>query len=221
MNMSSRGELAVLRQRLVELAELVHAAIRDATAAFNKADAALADTALATYRSIVSLFDELDEFATQVPTKQELSPQEMQALLCYARAGLRLSRMGDFTRHIADIARRHAPDHVAPETLQASFVQMAAQTVDAAEQVARLVRGETADLVDTLVENDHWTDVLQRAAFAAVEAPGWAGGPERAVYVILVARYLERFGDHAVFIAEKVSALAANGSLDGPPHASR
>lgn len=214
MHTTSRHDLAEVRERLIELSELVLTAIRAATDAFNRADAAQADTAVATSERVTALVDEIDELAMDMPASRVLDPREVQLLLCYERLSVRLVRMGDFTRHIAHAAQRHLPERVAPDELHASFVQMSAQAVEAAELVTRLVRTQDLELAHELMEDDQWQDVLQRAAFAAVKSPTWPGGTTRAVDVILTARYLERFGDLAVLIARRIAALRAHNVSD-------
>lgn len=209
MKSTCTADLPGVHERLVQLSELVLETIRDATAAFNLADRALAEKAAASGQRTSALSEELVELSMEMLSQRMLDPSAVRTLVACARVGERLARMGEIAHHIAELTCRHYPDSVAPEERQGSFVQMGAQAVDAAELVARLVRTKDLEVADELIEEDRWTDVLQAAAFDAVRAPEWAGGVDRAVDVILTVRYLERFGDQTVAIAKIVKTLPA------------
>ncbi|HEY0248095.1 MAG TPA: phosphate signaling complex protein PhoU [Gryllotalpicola sp.] len=201
-------ELAEVQDRLVEIAELVLDSIRDATTAFNSADIALADKVIAADPAIDELAVELDELSIEILYRQSPVARDLRIVVSALRMSASLERMGDLARHIAQLARRRYPDHVVPESLRDTFVQMAAQDIHVAELLEQLLRTQDVDLADQLVSEDDAVDRLHRGVFDTVLSPEWKGEAEQTVDVTLASRFFERFGDHAASIAKKVQYLA-------------
>lgn len=201
-------ELAEVQDRLVEISELVLDSIRDATTAFNAADVALADKVIAADPAIDGLAVELDELAIEILYRQNPVARDLRIVVSALRMSASLERMGDLARHIAQIARRRYPEHVAPEALRDTFVQMTAHDIRIAELLTQLLRTQDVELADQLIHGDDTVDKLHASVFERVLGPDWTGEAEQTVDVTLASRFLERFGDHAASIAKKVQYLA-------------
>lgn len=201
-------ELAEVQDRLVEIAELVLDSIRDATTAFNTADVALADKVIAADPTIDELAVELDELAIEILYRQSPVARDLRIVVSALRMSASLERMGDLARHIAQLARRRYPDHVAPEGLRDTFTQMAANDIQIATLLEQLLRTADLELADKLIASDDAIDTLHQSVFDTVLGADWQGEAEKTVDVTLASRFLERFGDHAASIAKKVQYLA-------------
>jgi phosphate transport system protein len=201
-------ELADVQDRLVEIAELVLDSIRDATTAFNAADVALADKVIAADPNIDELAVELDELAIEILYRQSPVARDLRIVVSALRMSASLERMGDLARHIAQLARRRYPEHVAPESLRDTFTQMTAHDIRIAELLAQLLRTQDVELAEQLIRGDDAVDELHAGVFGTVLSADWTGEAEQTVDVTLASRFLERFGDHAASIAKKVQYLA-------------
>jgi phosphate transport system protein len=208
-------ELAEVQDRLVEISELVLDSIRDATTAFNAADVALADKVIAADPAIDELAVELDELAIEILYRQNPVARDLRIVVSALRMSASLERMGDLARHIAQLARRRYPDHVAPESLRDTFLQMTAHAIHIAELLTQLLRTQDVALAASLIQGDDELDALHAGVFAAVLGPEWKGEAEQTVDVTLASRFLERFGDHADSIAKKVQYLATGSWVPG------
>jgi len=200
-------ELAEVQERLVEISELVLDSIRDATTAFNAADVALADKVIAADPNIDELAVELDELAIEILYRQSPVARDLRIVVSALRMSASLERMGDLARHIAQLARRRYPDHVAPDGLRDLFTQMTAHDIHIAELLTQLLRTQDGELAEQLIQGDDAVDKLHAGVFATVLGPDWQGEAEQTVDVTLASRFLERFGDHAASIAKKVQYL--------------
>ena len=201
-------ELAEVQDRLIEIAALVLDSIRDATTAFNTADVALADKVIAADPEIDELAVELDELAIEILNRQSPVARDLRIVVSALRMSASLERMGDLARHIAQLARRRYPEHVAPEALRDTFTQMAAHDIHIATLLEQLLRTQDVELGDKLIQADDAVDALHRTVFETVLGPTWQGEAENTVDVTLASRFFERFGDHAASIAKKVQYLA-------------
>lgn len=190
-------------------------AVREATVAFNTANIALADRVISADMTIDRLAVELDEKAIEVLTRQSPVARDLRVVVSALRMSATLERMGDLARHVAQLTRRRYPNHVAPDALRDTFVQIAAKAVRAAEYVTRLLRTEDVEIAQRLIDEDQEIDDLHRNVFQAVLGPDWSGDPEQTVDVTLATRFLERFGDQAVSIARKVLFLATGDWAPG------
>jgi len=201
-------ELASVQDGLILISDLVLDAIRDASTAFNSADIALADQVITADPVIDRLAVELDELSIQILGRQGPVAHDLRIVVAALRMSALLERMGDLARHIAQLVRRHYPQHVVPESLRDVFVELAAQSVRTAELLNRLLRTQAVELADALIHGDARTDELHRSVFAAILSEDWTGDTEQTVDVTLATRFFERFGDQAVSIAKRVKYLS-------------
>lgn len=195
-------EVAAVQERLVELADLVHETVRDAIAACSEVNVTLAEKVVSCDKTVDLRAEELDELTVRILTRQTPVVGDMRIIVAALRATARLERMAELARHIAELARQRFPERIAPESLRGTFVQMGAQVVHAAEELAMLLHTQDLVVGELLIEDDHWTDFLQRRALDEVAAPEWAHGGAETMDVVLAARYLERIGDQTVAIAK-------------------
>ena len=63
------------------------------------------------------------------------------------------------------------------------------------------------DVAKEIERDDDLLDGLHEDTFTAMLGGGWTGTPQETVDVTLAGRYYERFGDHGVSIARRVTYL--------------
>jgi len=213
-------ELGTVQEHLIEISSRVLDAIRDASTAFNTADIALADSVISGDEKIDSLAIALDELAIEILTRQGPMARDFRVVVSALRMSATLERMGDLARHVAQLARRRYPDHVATGALSDIFIEMSAQDIRIAELLNRLLRTQELDVAEELIRQDDEVDRLHRLVFAEVLSSDWQGEAEHTVDVTLATRFFERFGDQAVAVAKKVQYLAT-GQWHPPARALR
>jgi phosphate transport system protein len=142
--------------------------------------------------------------ATQAPVARDL-----RILLTLDRIGYELERIGDSVANVAKRARELAPDppldgHVGvPEMgrLAAGFL---------AETMRALTDADAAAAREVAVRDDEIDAIYHRATERLVVlAKDDPGNVERAMRLLIAARYMERVGDHITNIAEDVVFLSS------------
>ena len=177
--------LGALESRNVELAEHVIAN-----------DDRVDDIYLATQTRVLNVL------ALQAPVAGDL--RLVSAIL---HSNMHLERMGDLCVNIAKFVKDELP-YPADSPMMRRLSDMGARASDMLVTALQAFAERSADRAESLPTKDDALDRLNRGMLE--ELKGYAGDEESfewATNLILVARYLERFGDHAVDIGEQISFL--------------
>lgn len=191
----------------MEISSLVIDAIEKSTAAFAAADLQAAQDVIAADARIDFLQNDLDERAIDVLALQGPVASDLRMIVGSLRMSASLERMGDLARHISQLTRLRYPRHVIPTPLVETFAEMARQDTVIARKVCDLLDSRDLELVNDITAAKSAINTLHKAVFSAMGAPDWAETPATTVDVTLASRYFERFGDHGVSVARKVSYL--------------
>ncbi|WP_194396005.1 phosphate signaling complex protein PhoU [Microbacterium atlanticum] len=194
--------------RLVEIAELVTVAIDKATRAFGTSDVSLAEEVIEADAVIDEKAVALDELAIEILARQQPVARDLRIVVSALRMSASLERMGDIAEHIAQLTRMRFPERAIPKGLKSTFLRMGELDVEAARQLAELLRTQDGDLIDEIRNADDKLDELHVSVFEKVLSDSWQGDPSATVDATLASRYHERFGDHAVSVAKKVAYLS-------------
>ncbi|GAA1727946.1 phosphate signaling complex protein PhoU [Microcella frigidaquae] len=201
-------ELREVRERLVEIAELVAVSIENATTAFNESNVSLAETVIADDTRIDVAAAELDELAINILARQQPVARDLRVVVSALRISASLERMGDMAEHIAQLARYRFPDKVVPKSLRGTFKEMGALDVEIARKLVELLMTEDVAIAEHIRNEDDKIDALHLSVFDKVLGETWKGEAIDTVDATLASRYHERFADHAVSISKKVQYLA-------------
>jgi len=201
-------ELREVRERLLDLAQLVATSIDNATRAFNESDVALAEVVIANDENIDAATVALDELAINILARQQPVARDLRTIVAALRISTSLERMGDISEHIAQLARYRFPDKVVPKSLRGTFAELGQLDVSVARKIVELLNTEDLRLADEIRDDDDRIDALHLSVFEKVLGETWKGAAVDTVDATLASRYHERFGDHAVSIAKKVQYLA-------------
>jgi len=201
------AELTALGEDLTAMSRLVETAISSASTALLTADLELAESVIADDTTIDAQERELDERCVLLIAQQQPVASDLRVIVSGLRVSASLERMGDLAQHIADIARLRYPASGVPASLIGTFTEMAAAAVDISRKVTTIIETRDVDLARTIDTDDDVLDRLHDATFAATTVAGAELTGQEVVDVTLAARYFERFGDHAVAVADRVIYL--------------
>lgn len=201
------GELSGLSDQMVEMTRLVGSAMARATRALLDADLELAESVIAADERIDALQAAVEEKSLELLARQQPVATDLRTIVTGLRMTADLERMGDLARHVAKLARLRYPQSAIPAELISTIVEMG--------QVAERIVAKTGTVIATrdvvaaseLETDDDAMDGLHRELFRVLLGPKWAYGIEAAVDVTLCGRYYERFADHAVSVARRVTFL--------------
>lgn len=197
-----------VQARLVEIADLVTAAIDKATRSFASSDVALAEEVIEADEVIDAKAVALDELAIELLARQQPVARDLRIVVSALRVSTSLERMGDIAEHIAQLTRMRFPERAIPKGLKNTFTKMGELDVDVARTLAELLRTQDLRLVDTIRNIEDALDERHISVFEKVLSDSWKGEAGATVDATLASRYLERFADHAVSVAKKVAFLA-------------
>ena len=201
------AELTALGEDLTAMSRLVETAISSASAALLTTDLELAESVIADDMTIDAQERELDERCVLLIAQQQPVASDLRVIISGLRVSASLERMGDLAQHIADIARLRYPASAIPAPLMETFTQMAAAAVDISRKVTTVIENRDVDLARTIETDDDVLDRLHGETFDATTAADDLLTGQQVVDITLAARYFERFGDHAVAVANRVIYL--------------
>lgn len=207
-------ELEQVGDDLVQMATHVATAIEQASIALKKADLTLAETVIDADVHIDDLERVLDERCVDLLARQSPVAGDLRLVVTALRMSASIERMGDLARHIAQVARGRFPRRAVPGELVPTFDEMSAAAVKAARSVAELLASRDLVLAAQIEAADDTLDALHRDTFRATLTQEDHFSSQQIVDVTLLGRYYERFGDHAVSVARRVSYLVTGDPAD-------
>ena len=114
---------------------------------------------------------------------------------------------------MAKLARLRYPASAVPAELRATILQMGQVAERIVEKAGSVIAARDVVTAQEIERDDDAMDDLHRELVTTVTGGSWKHGTEAAVDVVLLARYYERFADHAVSVAHRVVWLVT-GELD-------
>jgi phosphate transport system protein len=202
------ADLKSLGDQLIEIAGLVREAMDKARTAFETADVELAEAVITNDARIDYLQNALDEKAIELLALQGPVAADLRTVVASLRMSSSIERMGDLARHIAQLARRRFPDLVAPESVREDFRQMAEYAVQVATEVEQLLATHDLKHASKIVRLNASINEIHAKNFHSVASPEWNASPATTADITLASRFLERFADHGISVARKVTYLA-------------
>jgi phosphate transport system protein len=201
---------APLPQQLGELSELLGQMCTAAAGALQRATAALLDSRERLAAQVIAGDARIDALRAQV---EELAGDallfhapvagSLRAVVSAIRTAGDIERMGDLALHVADVVRMRHPAPALPAEVRPAFAEMGGVAVQLALKAADVVRSRNVLMAAELDADDDAMDVLHAQMFGVLMDPAWPHGVPAAVDVTLLARYYERFADHAVVVARE------------------
>ncbi|TDQ55173.1 phosphate signaling complex protein PhoU [Actinorugispora endophytica] len=195
-------DLDALTERLVEMTRLARHAIARATTALLDADLSAAQEVISGDAEINRLNEEIDNSAFDLMARQQPVAQDLRTIITSLHMSGDLERMGDHAVHIAKIARRRHPDSAIPKELRSIVLEMGHQAELLVIKAGDVVFNRDAETALELDADDDRMDRLRRKLLERILRQGWEHGVEATMDVTLAGRFYERFGDHAVHVAD-------------------
>lgn len=207
MRSAFREQLDIIGDELAEMSRLGSAAMRQAVRALETGDAGLAESVIAGDSEIDNLRDGLELRSFDLLALQAPVATDLRAIIASLRMVFDLERMGDLAVHVAKVARLRRPAPVLPGQLLAIVAEMGRRAADLGDRAATMIRTRDTDAVVALERADDELDRLHRSLFSVLARGDDTYSNESTIDAVLLGRYCERFGDHAVSLGERVVFL--------------
>ncbi len=201
-------DLGKIKDKILDMGELVIAQIKGATDALARLDEAEADRLIAGDRTINSMNDSISALAERLIALRQPMALDLREALSPINISGELERIGDHAKSTAKRAKKLGAGAITGEPLD-MLLQMSAIVQQQIADVLVAYRDSDVDLAALIRERDQQVDDLNKALFnLVVELLGNAGGnAETLVHVALIARNFERVGDHVANMAHYVNHI--------------
>jgi phosphate transport system protein len=187
---------------LVDMARRVGNAIEKASTALLEGDTAAAEAVVAADQEVNSLQFQVDDRIVELMTRYEPVATDLRFVLGAVRISVDLERMGDLAKHVAKTVVMRAPAPAIPESMREDFAAMGRAAARISEKLVRiLVEHDRLQAAQMGLDDDELDAIQQRVH---ERLPTFGYGPQAAVDAALLARFFERFGDHAVRVSHQV-----------------
>lgn len=200
-------DLDRITDSLVEMTRLVGSAVGRSTTALLDADVNLAESVIAADEQIDELRINLDNTAVDLLARQQPVATDLRIVVTAMHMAADLERMGDLARHIAKVARLRYPDSAVPPEIRSVIIEMDQVAVRIVAKVGSIIAAKDIHAAESLADDDDEMDALHLKVFHLLLGDHWEHGTAAAVDITLLARYYERFADHAVAVAQRVIYL--------------
>jgi phosphate transport system protein len=202
-----KQEMEQLGDDLVTMAKHMASAIEKATLALETADLVLAEEVIDADRKIDEIERSLDEQGVSLLARQQPVATDLRIVVSALRLSATIERMGDLARHVAYVARGRYPEVAATGRTREILHQMGQQAVKVGSQVVEILDSRDLNLAERIEADDDVLDKLHRESFQVVLDDDEQLTRQQLVDAVLLGRYLERFGDHGVSVARRISFL--------------
>ncbi|HLS50777.1 MAG TPA: phosphate signaling complex protein PhoU [Burkholderiaceae bacterium] len=198
-------DLEVTRSMFLEMGGIVETMVRDGMEALLSGDLSLVDAVREREKEVNRLEVEIDERISFLIARNQPTAIDLRLLLSISKMLTDMERCGDEAEKIAKVAQRlHETDgrHIPVVELRHMTSYVVSMIRDALDAFAR----EDPIHAATVVRNDkevdkEWKASLRHLITYMIEDPRTI---TRSIDLIFIARSLERIGDHAKNMAERV-----------------
>ena len=196
-------QLRQLHVEMVKLGALCETAISAAAKALLEQDAGMARRASATEVEIDSREREIEQLCLELLLRQQPVARDLRTISAALKMLSDLERIGDQASDIAELTRFTG---LIPDTGREHISEMARTAVRmVTDSVDAFVRSDLAMAVAVVAEDDQMDDLFcqVKSDLSQLIREGRADA-DRILDLLMVAKYFERIGDHAVNVAEWV-----------------
>jgi phosphate transport system protein len=206
-------ELDNLRVKVLNLGALVADMLSNSVTALAQRDEAKIDAVLVSEMLADDLDREVEQECMRLLVLQQPLSADLRAIVGALRMATELERIGDYSKDIAKVALRLRDEEFFKPLND--IPRMASLAGEMLRTALRAFADHAPELAATIPSKDKVLDVVwhglrtELAAFMRKD-PGIVN---QALEFLLVARYLERVGDHIVNIAERVYYVETGDAL--------
>lgn len=207
VRISFHEELDATEGRLLAEGAAVKHQLEKVVAALAERDPELGQAVIEGDDAVDALYIEIVERIHQLMALQAPVARDLRLLSALMHSNLHLERMGDLCVNIAKFVVAQHP-YPSSSHIVTRLKDMGDRAAEMLDTVLNAFSQRSLEVVETLVTKDEALDRMNRGMLEDLK--GFTQDEESfasAINLVLVARYLERFGDHCVDIGEQVAFL--------------
>ena len=208
-------ELSQLKENIIRLGSAAGESIDQAMAALQSRDVALAQQVILHDEAINQMRFEIEEQALLILATQAPAASDLRAVIAAIHLAVELERIGDHAAGIARLAER-MEDEEEIDTLH-KLPQMAKRAREMVQQGMNAFIQHDAELAINMIKRDDKIDRQYGKLFRGVlEEMKDDTYIRRATFLLWVGHNLERIGDRATNIAERVIFMCTGEFVETP-----
>lgn len=197
-------ELKAVADDLDTMVKAVRTAIEGAGKALLHEDIDAAQAVIEGDAAIDMLEERVIDQCVGLLARQNPVATDLRVVVSTMRLATTFERMGDLARHIAETARRTYPEPALTEQSVALFTQMQDFLNTTANRLVSTLADRDTHLAEQVIRDDDKLDALHSQTFEIMLSDDWTGTKQQLIDTVLLGRYMERLGDHAVSAARRV-----------------
>lgn len=197
-------EMKNIADNLDHMAQDVHAAIYNAGNALISNDIDSAQNVIEGDIETDDLEASIIDQCVKLLARQNPVATDLRVVVSTMRLATSFKRMGDLSRHIAQSVRRTYPDSPVPDDAQDLFARMIEFLQQTADRMVHMLADRDASIAQEIINNDDILDNLHKEMFDYIYSDEFTGTKQQLINVVLLGRFIERIGDHAVSAARRV-----------------
>ena len=201
MRVKFHQSLDELKERLLVMAGMAEQAIQRSVEAYRTKDLSICELVFRSEPAINRLEREIDQMALDLLAMEQPMAIDLRFILSVIRINADLERVGDQAVNIA--VRVREMDAFANIDLPVDIPKLASLSLAMVRKALQAFIDGNAEMADTVFEMDDQVDQMNDSAYTALSAlikerPDLT---PQALNALIIARNLERVGDHAVHLA--------------------
>ena len=203
MRITFEQRLADLEAKVLRMGHAFEAQFEETLRALADSDIALADRVIREDDQLDKACVEIEEEILRTLALEAPVAKDLRLVAGILHVNLHIERMGDLCVNIGRFIKLTANYPPAPR-IQATLAEMGQHARGLVSAALDCFAQRDVELAERLPLMDQPIDELNERIFSEIELASGEPGLEWASRMVLVARYLERIGDHSVDIGEQV-----------------
>lgn len=209
MRIAYRDSLKAFANDLIVLCDTVRLAMQNSLDALLNGDLQAAEDTLSMAEDLDDIKQRCEQRAVELLATEGPLARDLRQVVSSIYIVDDLDRMGSLAQHIAKSARRRHPALAVPEPLLPYFAELARLDLEMIDKIHFLLNNPNADVAMVLVTDDDLVDDIHDHLMLMLTRREWPHGTVAAVDVTLLTRFMERFADHAVNVAQRIVYLTS------------
>lgn len=211
------SELHALKKRVVKMGNLAQDMLKKSVEALKKQDTDLARQVLDCKGKVAQMDEEIEKDALKLLTLFQPMAKDMREMATILKMITYIARIGRYGKDISNIALELSSKPHVKELV--SIPYMAKEVDGMINDALTAFENENVETIDGFTSREKTVDELRYSIFRECLTYMMEDSKtiKRCTRYIMVSRYLERCGDHAVKMAEKIYYMVTGEHIDLDP----
>jgi len=187
-----------------QLAHEMQSAIKKAGVALFTSDKKLSQTIIDHDRDLDALEVSVINQCMTLLAQQAPVGTDLRMIVSNIQFASFFERMGDLARHISEAVIRSFPESAIPKQSYTVLQEMRVLVEEIVDCLCMMLDERDISIASTIFEKNVVLSALHKKTYDLATDSSWLGTSQDVINLVLLSRYYERFGDHAVATAQRM-----------------